>query len=1146
MDDQNHPLDEILAQSAWVRALAQRLVSDVAERDDVVQQAWLAALTSRGRPKAVRPWFFGLVRNVARMELRRSARRRARDAVVASEESAPGPDEILERVEVEREVVKALVDLAEPYRSTLLLRYYEDLTPTEIARRLEIPAGTVRWRLKHGLDELRTQLDRRFNGDRRRSALALLPTAAAARTATAKAVSAAVGGLFLVKALKILTAVVCVALLLLGSAHLLRIHATSTESFGASLGTKWRTPGVDRSGSVATVEGVAIPSWFGQRGVPNRRIAGRVKFAGAPVEGATVELGSQLSDVGVIRPINQRTNRDGRFDFGVQPPAHYSVAASARSHSPTVIEVDTRDPSMASEHLNLRLGGCEAALFGRVNDASGGAIAGAKVCYTPPRATACVETDDSGRYDFCIGYLQPNVEVSAKGYGSIVERVSFAGSRVQRDFQLTPEAVLVGRVVRADNGTAVAGARVSSTTAHTIGERVLAPAATVTNGEGRFMLAALAPGRHRLSAAADGFATTEWIDINVEAGHITDEILLPLSATSRISGIVTDGHDPIVGATVSVGDVARSDAVTQADGSFVLEDVSLGKSAVRVVGYEVREPKSLIVDRPESSGIKVVVEAMASISGRVTYGGKPFAGALVGDRRSETLSDDSGNYRLRGLIAGKHSVWAGSEVVVAFGRRPDITLAKGEQRTGVDIEMQYASSISGTVVETNGAPAVGVYVRFEAEHRWDGSDDITATDGSFHTGPLVGADDYVPFVRPSQRSNQRFAPAAGDFPTVHVADGASHITGVRLIIKREHLSISGTTVDGDGQPLSDVRVTAFRNDGDATVGYSWIDHPNAISRTDGSFTLADLDAGSFTLEARAGDGSKATIPNVVAGTSNVAIELQSPGGIDGTLAGFARRPSVAVLRLEGGAWTVRNFATVDANSFHVRGLETGAYTVTTVGQDGGDAETVEVHAGQNATVTLRNRGTATVKGRVYEWKSGAPVAGCTCKAGMRASGSFPAWDENNVAVTDGDGQLALDGVPAGTIAVGCKSGISLFYSDGMAPLTVGDGQTATVEIPLVERNLERSQGSIGAQFDQSAFLVTRITAVQPRGPADRAGLRVGDTLTTVDGQPITNLTQWGAMFLILDRPLGTNVRLGVIRSGSPVTATVTIARPFAN
>jgi hypothetical protein len=54
------------------------------------------------------------------------------------------------------------------------LRYLEGLSAAQIARRERIPAGTVRWRLKEGLDRLRARLDR-TSGGTEELALALVP-----------------------------------------------------------------------------------------------------------------------------------------------------------------------------------------------------------------------------------------------------------------------------------------------------------------------------------------------------------------------------------------------------------------------------------------------------------------------------------------------------------------------------------------------------------------------------------------------------------------------------------------------------------------------------------------------------------------------------------------------------------------------------------------------------------------------------------------------------------------------------------------------------------------------------------------------------------------------------------------------------------
>ena len=50
-------------------------------------------------------------------------------------------------------------------RAVLVLRYYEDLSEAEIARVLDIPAGTVKTLARRGLARLRRSLDTTSLGD---------------------------------------------------------------------------------------------------------------------------------------------------------------------------------------------------------------------------------------------------------------------------------------------------------------------------------------------------------------------------------------------------------------------------------------------------------------------------------------------------------------------------------------------------------------------------------------------------------------------------------------------------------------------------------------------------------------------------------------------------------------------------------------------------------------------------------------------------------------------------------------------------------------------------------------------------------------------------------------------------------------------
>src|SRR5690349_8038931 len=168
--------EELLAEAGWVRRLARGLVRDAWSSDDLAQDTWLAALRHpRASGVPLRPWLARVAANLTRDKGRADATRAHREQLSARSEREPSAADVVERLEAHRLLIEALTALPEPYRSTVSLRYLHGQSAAAIARRLKIPAGTVRWRLKHGLDELRSQLDVRFHGERGAWCLAFLP-----------------------------------------------------------------------------------------------------------------------------------------------------------------------------------------------------------------------------------------------------------------------------------------------------------------------------------------------------------------------------------------------------------------------------------------------------------------------------------------------------------------------------------------------------------------------------------------------------------------------------------------------------------------------------------------------------------------------------------------------------------------------------------------------------------------------------------------------------------------------------------------------------------------------------------------------------------------------------------------------------------
>jgi len=165
--------DALLEHVGFVRNVARGLVACEADAEDVVQETLLTALEKPPAPGNLRAWLGKVARNVALMRHRSRSRAMRRELLARRGDAPPSPLEIAARLELERRIVDAVTELNEPYRSTLVLHFYDGLAPIEIARHLGIPAPTVRVRLKRALGKLRARLEERSD-DRRSLMLGLL------------------------------------------------------------------------------------------------------------------------------------------------------------------------------------------------------------------------------------------------------------------------------------------------------------------------------------------------------------------------------------------------------------------------------------------------------------------------------------------------------------------------------------------------------------------------------------------------------------------------------------------------------------------------------------------------------------------------------------------------------------------------------------------------------------------------------------------------------------------------------------------------------------------------------------------------------------------------------------------------------------
>ncbi len=172
-------LEMFLAEAPWLRGLARTLASP-AEADDLVQAAYERLVTDPPRHQdSPRGWLSTVLRNAHRMRSRGTIRRQAREAKDAGPAPLPSAETLAAHAEVMGVLARAVAELDEPFRRTVLLHYYEGCALADIARDEDCPAATVRTRLRTALQRLRADLDEAHGGKRSLWAAAVAPVAVA-------------------------------------------------------------------------------------------------------------------------------------------------------------------------------------------------------------------------------------------------------------------------------------------------------------------------------------------------------------------------------------------------------------------------------------------------------------------------------------------------------------------------------------------------------------------------------------------------------------------------------------------------------------------------------------------------------------------------------------------------------------------------------------------------------------------------------------------------------------------------------------------------------------------------------------------------------------------------------------------------------
>ncbi len=682
-------LEALLAQDAWIRRLARRLVADRSAAEDLAQEAWVTALAARdegARARALRPWMGGIVRNLWRDLARGGARRERRERAAARPESTVPADELVAEIQIRKHVAECLLELEEPLRRALYLRFFRDRSLKAIARNEGVSLSTVHERIQRGLAHLRGRLDREHGGRREAWALGLLSIARSSGP-----LAKIIGGIAMGTGIKVAAAVV-----LLGGAlgWLVReqdsderedsvsvaAEPTSTTKGEPQVRTDLQDPAQVPSREALAVGRSAGPSAGNRAGI-GATIRGRVLDPDLePLAGISIGLVDFL--VGSLEVQAQESATDGGFEF--------PVPSSAADPQPVPL-----DPARATLVREVRDGEwfivlTKAAPYaGRVVDEEGAPVAGAGVAIEPrpayfrelgiPRPLDThqdgwrTRTDVAGRFDLPAAPAGASMELLAWATG-------FAQTRIPVPAGSEQDVWLVLR--RPADGVPLTGSVIGPAGEPVAGARVWTGVEKVETGaDGSFALLWL-PSRIYTATRPDG-VIVKHVETHISAAKegygpvheelarfdVREPITLQLRDALAITGrVVSAGGEPLEGVVVWPADPTPSGTalegssapgdpfnvenalreggasgfVTSAGGHFALDQL-----LPRVYRLLVWDPRRATYSGPwpvEAGATDVVLvldreSGTERVAGRlITAEGLPLAGAVV--RPSRSIPED--------------------------------------------------------------------------------------------------------------------------------------------------------------------------------------------------------------------------------------------------------------------------------------------------------------------------------------------------------------------------------------------------------------------------------------------------------------------------------------------------------------------------
>ena len=848
---------------------------------------------------------------------------------------------------------------------------------------------------------------------------------------------------------------------------------------------------------------------------------------GKPLEGAHVRLyfrGRVDRNTGVIDWRFAGAGETGRDGIAHLParPGTYLAAARSGTFAPAHLEFQRPAGEKTTKiALELRRG---IALSGRtVQKGSAEPVplalvtltAGARRAESPAEEQARTTSDAQGR--FRIDGLEPVQYVAkaqATGYAKATELIDASVAR-ELTLELAAAAFIEGRVVTAD-GSGAGGAEVFATG----GAEAVGATASDT---GTFSLE-VNPRTWMLGARRGDEAGRADSPVTVAAGATARGVTIKLGASSGIAGTVVTAvsQQPIAGARIAVsphgsnGDSGR--AVSDASGAFSVTGLPPGSYDVTATadGYTDATHRGVTVDQGQRFPLRIEMHQTGAVEGVVRdSSGHGIAFALVqgplpgrwnAQQRQEARADESGAYRLGGL-APVHVVLSAMRDGSTFGATGATDVPEGGT-AHLDFELKDEGVVTGHVRRQDGSlPPADTTVLIAPSGRgpraagWSN----LAIDETGAYAASMAAGTYNVSVT-GLRAGGSFRNAK--FVTIEAGKTVTQDL-VYVSAVEDAQGFSGTVLEPDGTPSPGATVVARRA--------FWL-QTDESGRFHSDRPRADL---PDTFDVTARNGGRTGTASVAPQQSDVTVGLQPAATLRGHLSsGPVDSFRVDVRDDQGPTPQSLEFT---GDRFEMRDLPGLPVHVTVTTQDGRSAQRdLTMAPGSVQEIEIALQPLATVSGRAIDSATQQPIAG--------VSFSIDDRPEFGDLVSGGDGRFQLRAASGDHTLHGFASAYNRFSRT----FTVAAGQPLDLGDLAFDR--EKAQpGTIGISLRGDSETPPTVSYLIAGGPADRAGVHLGDQIAAVDGAAVTGVPD--ATSRIKGAP-ATPVQLTLQRSGQQSSVTI--------